>query len=90
MREVIQLLSTNSEFGSEFTTSDDFWEKLCETIEVLQIPFVVTKTMQHNGFGLADFYISWIRMKRGLSRLSNGQLNLSHRLIEALEENLFC
>lgn len=42
--------------------------------------------MQNVGYGLADFYISWIRMKRSLSRLSNARLNLPQRFIEALEE----
>lgn len=42
--------------------------------------------MQVKGYGLADFYISWLRMKRSLGRIANGQLNIADKLIEKMEE----
>lgn len=86
MKPVIEQLSTNTEFGTEFAVSHDFWTKISEAVDVLQIPYLATKQMQRNGYGLADFYISWLRMKRGLSRINNGELNLARQLDKALEE----
>lgn len=86
LKDVIQQLSVHVEFAPDFVVSDEFWQKTSEAIEVLQIPYIATKTMQAVGYGLSDFFISWLRMKRSLGRLNNGQLNLAPHLIEALNE----
>lgn len=86
MKETIEQLAKNPEFGSQFHVPPRFWEKNSEIIDVLQIPFNATKAMQGKGYGLSDFYISWLRMKRSLGRITNGQLNLADKLMEKLEE----
>lgn len=86
MKETIEQLAADPEFGSQFRVPPRFWEKSSEIIDVLQIPYNITKTMQGKGYGLADFYIGWLRMKRSLGRIANGQLNIADKLIEKLEE----
>lgn len=86
LKPAILQLAQNIEFGIQFETSEEFWEKLDELLNVLQIPYLATKQMQRIGYGLTDFYISWLRMKRSLGRLANGRLNLAERMITALHE----
>lgn len=70
--------------------AEDQWAKLNEIIVTLEIPYKATKSMQSVGYGLADFFISWLRIKRSLDRLSEGQLDFAHRLKNAIydRENL--
>lgn len=63
LRSVIQELSTDREFGYKFETTEDFWDKGIEMLKVLEPIHVATKEMQQVGYGLADFYISWLRIK---------------------------
>lgn len=86
MKPVILQLTQNREFGIQFETTEEFWGKLDELLNVLQIPYIATKQMQRIGYGLADFYISWLRMRRSLGRLVNGQLNLAERMTSSLNE----
>lgn len=86
MKDTIEQLATNEEFGSEFRSSPIFWEKTREIIQILEIPYITTKEMQRVGYGLTDFYISWLRMTRSLGRITNGNLNLAERLVEAMRE----
>lgn len=65
---MIEELALRPEFGSEFRVTADFWSQLDELLAVLEIPYFATKNMQRIGYGLADFYITWIRMSRSLSR----------------------
>lgn len=59
LRSVVHELSTDREFGYKFETTEDFWDKGIENLEVLQ----------QVGYGLADFYISWLRIEKNLNRL---------------------
>lgn len=70
--------------------AEDQWAKLNEIIVTLEIPYKATKSMQSVGYGLADFFISWLRIKRSLDRLSEGQLDFAHRMKNAIydRENL--
>lgn len=90
MKSTIEQLATNVEFGSEFRSSPDFWEKTNEIIQILEIPYITTKEMQRVGYGLTDFYISWLRMTRSLGRITNSatneNLNLAERLVEAMRD----
>lgn len=87
LKNVVIQLSTDREFGDQFETNDDFWEQITEIILVLKPLYIATKEMQKVGYGLSDFYISWLRIEKGLARVnSNGAiLNLAVELTKALE-----
>lgn len=86
LKDVIQQLQTHREFGGQFVVSNGFWENANKTINILQIPKATTKVMQNIGYGLADFYISWLRMKRSLTRITGDQSSLATDLLDALGE----
>lgn len=85
MRGVVEALASHVDFGAEFKVSSDFWDQLNELLAVLEIPYIATKTMQRIGYGLADFYISWMRMSRSLMRHAIGPTSLAQLLIDALK-----
>lgn len=72
MEPIIKQLSQNEEFGSKFTTNDEFWSDVDEIITVLQPSYELTNKMQKVGYGLADFYIGWLRVIKNLERLMKG------------------
>lgn len=88
LKDVIQRLAENDEFGSSFAIagSGTFWDNLNEIVTVLEVPFIATQNMQRDGYGLADFYISWMRMHRSLSRHIDGRLKLAENLIAELHQ----
>lgn len=86
IKDIVEILSKNEEFGHKFTVSEGFWEKATEIVEVLQIPYASTIESQRVGYGLSDFYISWLRMKKGLERCEQtATLNLASMLLKCLE-----
>lgn len=88
IRHVVESLSTNKEFGRKFKLSVHFWEKIEELLNVLKIPYTATVESQKTGYGLADFYISWLRIRKGLERIENpdSYFNLVMKLIIRLDE----
>lgn len=72
MKSVIIQLSSSKEFGSKFETTEEFWVQLEEIIAVLQPGYEFTIKMQKIGFGLSDFYINWLRVKKNLERFVKG------------------
>lgn len=73
MKSVIIQLANSKEFGSKFVTNDVFWDELDEIIAVLQPGYDFTINMQKIGYGLSDFYIGWLRVKKNLERFVNGK-----------------
>lgn len=88
LKGAITELSTDREFGYKFDTTDDFWEKGAEILKVLKPIYIATKEMQKVGYGLADFYISWLRIEKNLNRFSSEEvlLNLTTELEKALKK----
>lgn len=85
MRGVIEQLSTNREFGRQFHTNDEFWENVNEIIQTLKPIYIATKDMQNIGYGLADFYVSLLRIEKNLCRAAAiDTLNLATHLIQEL------
>lgn len=72
MKSVIIQLSSCKEFGSKFETTEEFWLELEEIVAVLQPGYEFTIKMQKVGFGLSDFYINWLRVKKNLERFVKG------------------
>lgn len=87
LRSVIIELSTDREFGHKFFTTDDFWNKAAEILKVLKPLYIATKEMQKVGYGLADFYISWLRIQKNLERLAPEEtlLNLTEELQKSMK-----
>lgn len=87
LKDVIQQLVENDEFGSSFVIAGTaaFWDNLNEIVTVLEIPFIATQNMQRVGYGLTDFYIGWMRMNRSLPRHVDGRLKLAENLIAELK-----
>lgn len=81
-------MSQNKEFGRKFQVELDFWEKLDEIENVLKVPYTATVDSQAVGYGLADFYISWLRIQKGLARLidQNKYTNIAEKLAKKLRE----
>lgn len=86
IKPTIEALAENAEFGCQFRVAAHSWEKLAEITAILQVPFIVTKEMQRVGYGLSDFYISWLRMKRSLERGDGGLHSLSQCLLNAMKD----
>lgn len=89
IRGAIETLSTNREFGHKFETTDIFWNKIEEIIKIFRPTYIATKEMQGVGHGLADFYISWLRIEKNLHRIiADGTMtNLATEYLKALEEH---
>lgn len=87
IKPLIAQLSQFREFGEQFMVDDEFWEHLDEIISVLKSPYNATTDMQRIGYGLSDFYISWIRITMNLRRIENGQhkFDLATKLREKME-----
>lgn len=73
MKSIIIQLANFKEFGPKFNTTDAFWDELDEIIAVLQSSYDFTINMQKIGYGLSDFYIGWLRVKKNLERFLNGE-----------------
>lgn len=71
----------------EFIVTEDFWSHLDEIVCVLRSAYNVTVDMQRIGYSLSDFYISWIRITKNLSRIVNNEpvFNLASKLMEKME-----
>lgn len=84
---MINQLATNKEFGHKFDTNEQFWNEIDEIITVLESAYKFTKDMQTVGYGLADFYIGWLRVKKNLGRhlQSSSGLDLAAKLIEHMD-----
>lgn len=87
IRHVVESLSMNEDFGSKFKVSLGFWNKIAELINVLEIPYKATIESQKVGFSLSDFYISWLRIRKGLERLDSPDtyFNLATNLMKRLD-----
>lgn len=88
LKSVIIELSKDNDFGDRFETTEDFWEKGDEILKVLKPIYIATKEMQKIGYGLSDFYISWLRLQKNLDRFhaEETSLNLTYELERALEK----
>lgn len=64
MKEVVIKLAENKEFGHKFEVNETFWIQVEEIVNVLQSGYDLTIDMQQVGYGLSEFYIGWLRMKR--------------------------
>lgn len=87
MKNVVTRLTDCAEFGYKFAVDEQFWAKVNEIILVLKPAYNLTIDMQKTGYGLSDFYIGWLRVKKNLKRLiANGlEFNLAKELIENME-----
>lgn len=87
LQNVITELSYDREFGNKFETSPDFWDKCKEILEVLKSFYIATKEMQRVGYGLADFYVSWLRIEKNLTRIMAEAtlLDLANELMKSLD-----
>lgn len=72
------------EFGHKFNADDDFWAGVEEIVTVLKPAYNFTVDMQRIGYGLADFYIGWLRLKKNCERFvkDDQQFNLAAKLLE--------
>lgn len=88
IKHIVHALSQNKEFGRKFQVELDFWEKLDEIENVLKVPYTATVDSQAIGYGLADFYISWLRIQKGLARLidQSKYTNIAEKLTNRLRE----
>lgn len=88
MKSVIIQLADCDEFGYKFQVDDEFWTEVQEIVTVLQPGYDMTIEMQRVGYGLSDFYISWLRVKKNLERIINGEprFNLARNLIENMDK----
>lgn len=88
MRKVIEELAKNAEFGHKFVVDDVFWNEVEEIVSVLQSSYNFTIEMQRIGYGLSDFYIGWLRVKRNLQRFvkSAPRFNLAGKLVDNMDK----
>lgn len=88
MKEAIIELSGNVEFGYKFEVDEAFWKGVEEIATVLQPSYNLTIEMQQVGYGLSDFYIGWLRVKKNLQRIvqSMPQFNLAAKLIGNMDK----
>lgn len=77
MKSVIIQLAKCKDFGSKFETTETFWNGLDEIIAVLQPGYDFTINQQKVGYGLSDFYIGWLRVKKNLERFPKGEFDFS-------------
>lgn len=87
IKPIIEKLSENNEFGEKFLVSPGFWHKAVEIIEVLKVLYIATVESQKVGYSLSDFYISWLRIRKGLQRChQSATLNFCSTLLSTLED----
>lgn len=86
IKHVILELAKEREFGRKFQTNDCFWQQIDEIITTLKPLYIATRAMQNVGYGLTDFFISWMRIEKNLIRLNanDTQLNLGKVLLNEL------
>lgn len=85
LKEYITKLADNEEFGYKFQVDERFWSDIEEIITVLEPAYKFTVEMQKVGYGLADFYIGWLRVKKNLRRHS-AHFDLAAKLIQHMEK----
>lgn len=88
MKNLVTELAKCKEFGRKFIVDEDFWNDIQEIISVLKPAYIFTKEMQRPGYGLADFYIGWIRVTINLTRIRNNEpkFDLASILLENMKE----
>lgn len=88
MKNAVTRLADCDEFGYKFRDDDEFWAKVNEIVLVLKPFYNLTIDMQRIGYGLADFYIGWLRVKKNLQRMKNNglQFDFSTELIKSMEK----
>lgn len=65
------------------------WTKIQEIVNILQIPYIITKRIQDPDFALSDFYGCWLKMYINIKKLINtgcDQMGLAQALISSLEK----
>lgn len=87
MKGVVNELAKCEDFGSKFAVGEEFWEEVSEIVSVLRAAYNFTVEMQRTGYGLADFYIGWIRVTINLKRIQNSapRFDLASTLLESME-----
>lgn len=87
MKNVIKQLADCEEFGYKFETDDTFWDGVEELVAALQSSYNLTVEMQRVGYGLSDFYIGWLRVKKNLSRIieREPQYDLASSLLKHMD-----
>lgn len=63
------------------------WSKIEEITNILQIPFIVTKTIQSPALALSDFYGCWLRMRIDIEALiqqNHDQMGFAQTLLNSL------
>lgn len=87
MKQVVNELSKCEDFGYKFAVGDEFWEEVDEIVSVLKAAYNFTIEMQRVGYGLANFYIGWIRVTLNLNRIqkSEPRFDLASKLLESME-----
>lgn len=88
IKHVVNQLADCNEFGYKFDVDNVFWEQMEEIVSTLQPVYNLTIDMQRVGYGLADMFIGWLRVKKSLNRIANGesQFNLAAKLIEKMDQ----
>lgn len=64
------------------------WKKILEIVEILEIPYITTQSVQSTKFALSDFYGCWLKMIIQLkNRITSGndETNLAETLINSLD-----
>lgn len=86
IKPVIIELANDTEFGEKFETTECFWEQIDGIISTLKPLYIVSKEMQQVGYGLTDFFISWLRIEKNLNRFdaNSAQFNLGMELLREL------
>lgn len=73
IKPIINQLAENMEFGHKFYVEERLWAEIGEIAAVLQPSYDSTIRMQQVGYGLSDFYIGWLWVKKNLERVINGE-----------------
>lgn len=87
MKNIVNQLAKCKEFGHKFNVDEHLWAEIEEIMLVLKPAFNLTIDMQRVGYGLSDFYIGWLRVKKNLQRFVNNRttFDLATKLIRNME-----
>lgn len=64
------------------------WPKIIEIANILEIPYIATKSIQSTAFALSDFYACWLKLNISLQQRieqSLDQMRLAQTLISSLD-----
>lgn len=88
IKAVIIQLANCKEFGDRFKVDEHFWSAIEEICAVLQPGYDLTIRMQQVGYGLSDFYIGWLRVKKNLERIMSEepQFDLAACLLKHMDQ----